>query len=104
MPNSSEKKFLDEFKNGRAYHFERDDEVLGARICNLMIDDPGLDATDGAHEAWWRGDDHGCLATARIVNKILDGEHKVGPFGNDVLEKMRQRLLKLIEKKQATAK
>lgn len=23
------------------------------------IDDPTLDATDGAHPAWWRGDDHG---------------------------------------------
>jgi hypothetical protein len=24
-----------------------------------LADDPSLDGTDGAHPAWWRGDDHG---------------------------------------------
>lgn len=25
---------------------------------DLAFDDPGMDATDGAHPAWWRGHDH----------------------------------------------
>jgi hypothetical protein len=36
-------------------------------------DDPSLDGTDGAHPAWWRGDDHG-------YQRALDAQ----PVGLDV--------------------
>ena len=35
-------------------------------------DNPFWDCTDGAHPAWWRGQEYGCKATVRIVNKWLD--------------------------------
>jgi hypothetical protein len=53
--------------------FTQKDEVLGERECTIEVDDPGLDATDGAHPAWWRGSDHACQAIARNLNSILDG-------------------------------
>lgn len=35
-------------------------------------DNPFWDCTDGAHPAWWRGEEYGCKAIVRIVNKWLD--------------------------------
>ncbi len=35
-------------------------------------DNPFWDCTDGAHPAWWRGQEYGCKAIVRIVNEWLD--------------------------------
>ena len=36
-----------------------------------VVDDPALDATDGAHPAWWRGHDH---ATAQWRERVATAE------------------------------
>src|SRR5262245_35713394 len=50
-------------------------QVIWAKVRNpisgketrLEIDDPQLDATDGAHAAWWRGHDH----TMKVITEQL---------------------------------
>jgi len=37
-------------------------------------DNPDLDATDGAHPAWWRGCDHGSIRTAKVLQRVAEGE------------------------------
>jgi len=36
----------------------QEDDVMGPRTCTIRVDDPVMDATDGAHPAWWRGVEH----------------------------------------------
>lgn len=48
---------------GEAHLYERDVRVAFTR----SSDDPELDATDGAHPAWWRGSDHAVGACASQV-------------------------------------
>lgn len=42
-------------------------------------DDPNMDATDGAHPAWWRGEEYGAMSVARRVLEMLKPEAK-GPY------------------------
>lgn len=61
-----------------------------------IADNPFWDATDVAHPAWWRGDDHGCAVTVERLNAILDGKDDGhGGFGYEPLERLRRRLLAL---------
>lgn len=55
-------------------------------------DNPELDGTDGAHPAWWRGDEHGTEMVMREVNKWLDGAPVKGSYGSQRLNEMRERV------------
>jgi hypothetical protein len=46
-------------------------EVFGREAPGCAHDDPELDATDGAHPAWWRGNDYGVEACARGIEQAL---------------------------------
>jgi hypothetical protein len=35
-------------------------------------DNPFWDCTDGAHPAWWRGEEYGAAGMIRLVNRWLD--------------------------------
>lgn len=59
-----------------------------------MNDDPELDGTDGAHPAWWRGNDDGVKSVVQILQKIIDGKDDGGgTMGYEPLEKLRRDML-----------
>ncbi len=63
-----------------------------------VVDDPFLDATDGAHPAWWRGHDYAAPKIAALIEGALVGKKQVihpGPLA-DALAKVAA----LAEKKQ----
>jgi len=66
---------------------------------NCLTDNPELDATDGAHPAWWRGCDYGCEIMVQNINKIIDalesGKNFNGNFANRSLEDLKNRINKL---------
>lgn len=62
-------------------------------------DYPDLDATDGAHAAWWRGHDHTTMVFCRMVNDILDGKDTGSGSGYEPWESTRRRLLELVTKR-----
>jgi chromosome segregation ATPase len=65
----------------------------------LAWDDPEMDATDGAHPAWWRGNDAGVAGAVRIVNEALDEALPLaGCVGGADLERVRQRIAALRER------
>ena len=43
-----------------------------------LNDDPTFDATDGAHPAWWRGQECGVVGAVRLVNKAINVKHIKG--------------------------
>lgn len=49
-------------------------------------DDPEDDATDAAHPAWWRGQEHGAKRTAEALLKIAREGRSGGTFGGPVEE------------------
>ncbi|TPJ86916.1 MULTISPECIES: hypothetical protein [unclassified Mesorhizobium] len=61
------------------------------------VDDPELDATDGAHPAWWRGHDHTATVFCKLVNDILDRKPVRG-IANEPWESTRTRLAALAPK------
>jgi len=63
-------------------------------------DNPFYDATDGAHPAWWRGSDYSIDRVVETLHNLLDG--KQGPFTTPCAElnRLSERILKLMEKKQ----
>jgi hypothetical protein len=72
------------------------EEIVRVR---LAYDDPSLDATDGAHPAWWRGNDAGVAGAVGIVNEALDGPLPLpGCVGGADLERVRQRVAALRER------
>lgn len=62
-------------------------------------DDPELDLTDGAHPAWWRGNDAGVHGALDRVKEALDGKYDgetAGPyFGSQRLMDVVQRIMQL---------
>lgn len=87
-------------------HVDRDGDVIGYRYGDVPLterrpapegseffaythgwpDDPSLDATDGAHPAWWRGHDHGANKAAEaIIAVIMSGKH-AGTFATGAVE------------------
>jgi hypothetical protein len=59
-------------------------------------DHPELDATDGAHPAWWRGHEHTTAVFCQEINKILDGKDDGVGVANEPWESTRRRLLELM--------
>lgn len=59
-------------------------------------DNPEWDATDAAHPAWWRGQDHGAASVVREANRLLDeaerDEERRGVFGDREMERLAERL------------
>lgn len=69
-----------------------------------VYDNPDLDGTDGAHPAWWRGNDHGIRMTIREVNAWLSGAPLLGTYGQQELNWLRARIAELVaERKGANA-
>ena len=48
------------------------EQGLDSDLDHTAKDNPFWDCTDGAHPAWWRGQEYGGKAVVRIVNKWLD--------------------------------
>lgn len=63
------------------------------RALEATTDDPDLDATDGAHPAWWRGHDHTSKVFCELVTSILDGKDAGGGFNHEPWHTLRRRLL-----------
>jgi hypothetical protein len=61
-------------------------------------DDPELDATDGAHPAWWRGHDHTTKVFCQKVNEILDGKDSGHGTANEPWESTRRRIMELVRR------
>lgn len=57
----------------------------------VTIDWPSLDGTDGAHPAWWRGDDHGVHAACKVLEDVLDNGMR-GQFASPELQALAVRL------------
>jgi hypothetical protein len=67
--------------------------VAALRTKRQQRDDPELDATDGAHPAWWRGNDAGVAGACRVLAAVLDGsDGGSGVVGFEPLEMLRGRL------------
>lgn len=60
------------------------------------VDYPELDATDGAHPAWWRGHEHTAEVFCKLVNEILDGKPLGGGIAGQPWEDTRRRLEALV--------
>lgn len=77
-------------------------EAMEAEIAELRAavrqDDPECDGTDAAHPAWWRGMDHGVVATIAGVKRILDGEDDGRGVASEPWESLRRRLLVMVKK------
>lgn len=73
------------------------DAALTEQAAGHRQDDPMMDATDGAHPAWWRGHDHTARVFCQIVTKILDGQDDGHGFNVEPWGTVRQRLLALTE-------
>lgn len=62
------------------------------------VDNPFWDATDGAHPAWWRGEEYGCKAMIRLFNEWLDKpleELKDGGTHYADVQALKERILEL---------
>jgi hypothetical protein len=73
---------------------------LEARI--NAVDCEELDATDGAHPAWWRGHEHTAKVFCQLINEILDGNHPIGGVSNEPWESTKKRLQQLTAELTAT--
>ncbi len=58
-------------------------------------DDPELDGTDGAHPAWWRGNDAGCASTTALIERALTrgAGPDAGGVGYAPLERVRRMVV-----------
>lgn len=91
-------KLLEEIKQGHRIIFVRNDEVLGRRDCTIEVDDPGLDSTDAAHPAYFRGQDQAVNHLVVRLNKVLDGgDNGAGGFSHQGLQALRVKLLELVK-------
>jgi hypothetical protein len=59
-------------------------------------DDPYMDGTEGAHPAWWRGNEAGVLAVIKIINKALTLHPRTG-YGLPALNTLYDRVLELAQ-------
>lgn len=77
--------------DGKPYRHAR------AAIAAVQVaDDPIFDATDGAHPAWWRGNDSGGAEVIKAVQEMLRGRSG-GVFGSPELQAIAVRIKKLLE-------
>jgi hypothetical protein len=73
----------------------RDEFEYNPEETKTSPDNPFFDGTDGAHPAWWRGNDQGVLTTADLLKTIAEtGIHR-GTFGCEKLEAAAQVIKKL---------
>jgi hypothetical protein len=64
------------------------------------VDNPFWDCTDGAHPAWWRGEEWGVKSMVRLVHEWLDkplSELESGTHYEDV-QALKERILDLRRK------
>lgn len=59
-------------------------------------DDPQWDATDGAHPAWWRGEDYGVTEACRMILEVINGK-PAGPgrSSHELFQTTRERVAAL---------
>lgn len=68
----------------------------GAQPAPVCTDGPALDATDGAHPAWWRGSDYATDRVVEQLRRVLSGEDDgAGVCAHAGLEQLRRDLLAL---------
>lgn len=103
--NEMEKLSLKHFKtpqlNGRTVYREQLpdgsvklwEKVSSGEMYELVPDDSELDATDGAHPAWWRGRDHAVNVLCQKINEILDGKDNGEGVSSEPWESTRRKLL-----------
>lgn len=60
-------------------------------------DNPGLDATDGAHPAWWRGEEYGAKSVVREMLKAFTGPRHDGKFSMPEMNELREKIWALRE-------
>jgi len=61
-------------------------------VPEVRTDEPGLDGTNEAHPAWWRGQERGAEGVIEVLTEILDGKSHTGTFGSPALEALARRL------------
>ena len=59
----------------------------------LIPDIPELDATDGAHPAWWRSHEHTVKTLCQKINDIIDGKDNGEGVSSEPWESVRRKLL-----------
>jgi hypothetical protein len=62
-----------------------------------LVDNPAFDGTDGAHPAWWRGNDAGGAEVTQAVQEMLEGKRQGGVFGSPELQAISVRIKSLLE-------
>lgn len=60
-------------------------------------DNPDLDATDGAHPAWWRGEEYGARSVVREMLKVLTEPRHNGKFSSSEMNELREKIWALRE-------
>lgn len=61
-----------------------------------LLDDPELDCTDGAHPAWWRGQEHAVRSTCQQLNQIMDSSGEFHGCSAEPWHSTRERLCRLV--------
>ena len=79
----------EEISDGKVRLWEK---LPSGERAELIPDDPELDATDGAHPAWWRGHDHAVKAICQKINEIFDGEDNGEGASSEPWESVRRKL------------
>ena len=59
----------------------------------LIPDIPELDATDGAHPAWWRSHEHTVKTLCQKINDIIDGKDLGEGVSSEPWESVRRKLI-----------
>lgn len=60
----------------------------------IAADDPELDATEGAHPAWWRGHDAGAAGVVKALAALLDHPEIAGAdFTSPELTELGRRII-----------
>lgn len=71
-----------------------DDQGFDPNMTTTVPDNEFWDGTDGAHPAWWRGQEWGSINVVKVLTKIIEtGEHRGGLRGE--LEILAQKVLLL---------
>lgn len=65
-------------------------------VAPFIKDNPEWDATDFAHPAWWRGEQHAVTQVVKQIEEILDGKPVTGFSGYAPLQAVRKRVEALV--------
>jgi hypothetical protein len=60
-------------------------------------DNPFWDCTDGAHPAWWRGEEYGAKSMIRLINRWLDQtlDEMMAGTNHTEVQALKERILQL---------